>query len=176
MRDGRAIYVGAERIDDVTRHPAVPKRRADHRRSLQAQSRPATARTVLVRRRHAASAAKKSSRDHRSPAQSGRSDTLANALRASTSLLIASSKGSPSGGGEPRRRRRLTYSSFTSWCGLDWFGVCRPSYALRASFRRQLDYRAQPERPRRAVRMLSMLQWTVCSDDFLAVIGMEIVI
>ena len=22
MRDGRAIYVGAERIDDVTRHPA----------------------------------------------------------------------------------------------------------------------------------------------------------
>jgi len=107
---------------------------------------------------------RESSRDHRSSAHSGRSDTLANALRASTSLLIASSKGSPSGGGEPRRRRRLTYSSFTSWCGLDWFGVCRPSYALRASFRRQLDYRAQPERPRRAVRMLSMLQWTVCSD------------
>ena len=22
MRDGRAIYIGAERVDDVTRHPA----------------------------------------------------------------------------------------------------------------------------------------------------------
>ena len=175
MREGRAIYVGAERIDDVTRHPAFRNAartiadlyefKADpQRRDCSRSTPPCGIRSG------------ESSRDHRSPAHSGRSDTLANALRASTSLLIASSKGSPSGGGEPRRRRRLTYSSFTSWCGLDWFGVCRPSYALRASFRRQLDYRAQPERPRRAVRMLSMLQWTVCSDDFLAVIGMEIVI
>ena len=113
MRDGRAIYVGAERIDDVTRHPAfrnAARTIADlYEFKADPQWRELFSFDAAIGIR-----SRESSRDHRSSAHSGRSDTLANALRASTSLLIASSKGSPSGGGEPRRRRRLTYSSFTS--------------------------------------------------------------
>ncbi len=48
MRDGRAIYVGAERIDDVTRYPAfrnAARTIADlyELKAERAQSRPATA-------------------------------------------------------------------------------------------------------------------------------------
>ncbi len=33
MRDGRVIYIGVERVDDVTTHPALSQRRAPSRRS-----------------------------------------------------------------------------------------------------------------------------------------------
>jgi aromatic ring hydroxylase len=36
MRDGRIVYVGAERVDDVTSHPA---RRRDRRRALRSEGR-----------------------------------------------------------------------------------------------------------------------------------------
>ena len=39
LRDGRVVYVGGERIDDVTRHPAFRARGADRRRHLRHEGR-----------------------------------------------------------------------------------------------------------------------------------------
>ena len=39
MRDGRVVYIGAERVDDVTTPSGVPQRRAHHRGALRPQGR-----------------------------------------------------------------------------------------------------------------------------------------
>ena len=39
LRDGRVVYVGGERIDDVTRHPAFRDGGADRRRDLRPEGR-----------------------------------------------------------------------------------------------------------------------------------------
>ena len=39
MRDGRVVYIGAERVDDVTAHPAFRRGAADHRGALRPQGR-----------------------------------------------------------------------------------------------------------------------------------------
>ena len=49
MRDGRVVYIGAERVDDVTAHPAFRQRRRDRRRALRPQGRSGQGRAVLLR-------------------------------------------------------------------------------------------------------------------------------
>ena len=49
MRDGRVVYIGAERVDDVTTPSGVPQRRADDRGALRSQGRSGEARSVHLR-------------------------------------------------------------------------------------------------------------------------------
>ena len=160
MREGRAIYVGAERIDDVTRHPAFRN----------------AARTIADLYEFKADPQRRelfsfdAAMRHPQP-RIFTGSSISCALwperypcKCAASIDVVAD----------RELKRLSerWWRTSSTPALDLFKLYKligsefagPSYALRASFRRQLDYRAQPERPRRAVRMLSMLQWTVCSD------------
>ena len=49
MRDGRVIYIGVERVDDVTSASGLPQRRAHHRGALRSEGRSGKARAVHVR-------------------------------------------------------------------------------------------------------------------------------
>ena len=53
MRDGRAVYIGAERVDDVTSHPAFRDGAQTIAGALRSQGRSGKARAVLVSRRTA---------------------------------------------------------------------------------------------------------------------------